>query len=79
MQKNKKHAGTLGDIGCLSFNGNKIITSGGGGMLLTNNRNLAAGLDTYLQAIKEPINYVHDDVGYNYRLTNLQAAVGCTT
>ena len=47
-------------------------------MLLTNNRNLAArARHLSTQAIKEPINYVHDDVGYNYRLTNLQAAVGC--
>ncbi len=77
-KKNKKHAGTLGDIGCLSFNGNKIITSGGGGMLLTNDRNLAIrARHLSTQAIKEPINYIHDDIGYNYRLTNLQAAVGC--
>ncbi len=74
----KKHTGTLGDIGCLSFNGNKIITSGGGGMLITNNRQLAIkARHLSTQAIVDPINYVNDDVGYNYRLTNLQAAVGC--
>ncbi len=72
-----KHAGTLGDIGCLSFNGNKIITSGGGGMIITNNKNLAEKCK-YLstQATNDSIIYRHDDIGYNYRLTNIQAAVG---
>jgi len=72
-----KHAGTVGDIGCLSFNGNKIITSGGGGMIITNNKKLANKCK-YLstQAINDPIIYRHDDIGFNYRLTNIQAAVG---
>lgn len=76
--KNKnKHVGTVGTLGCLSFNGNKIITSGGGGMILTNNKNLAlkAKLLT-TQAKKDPIFFIHDEIGYNYRLTNIQAAVG---
>jgi perosamine synthetase len=71
-------AGSLGDIACLSFNGNKIITSGGGGMIVTRNEEWAARtrhLST--QAKSDPVEYVHDEVGYNYRLTNLQAAMGC--
>ena len=73
----KKHAGTIGDIGCLSFNGNKIITSGGGGMIITNDKKLAEKCK-YLstQATDNSIIYKHDDIGYNYRLTNIQAAVG---
>tara|TARA_Y100001935_G_C17276944_1_gene495191 strand:- start:125 stop:1276 length:1152 start_codon:yes stop_codon:yes gene_type:complete len=72
-----KHVGTIGDIGCLSFNGNKIITSGGGGMIITNNKKLAEKCK-YLstQATNDPIIYKHNDIGYNYRLTNIQAAVG---
>ena len=72
-----KHAGTIGDIGCLSFNGNKIITSGGGGMIITNDKKLAEKCK-YLstQATNDSIIYKHDDIGYNYRLTNIQAAVG---
>ena len=73
----KKHTGTIGNVGCLSFNGNKIITSGGGGMILTNEKKLAK-YAKYLstQATDDPINYVHNDIGYNFRLTNVQAAVG---
>ena len=72
-----KHAGIIGDIGCLSFNGNKIITSGGGGMIITNDKKLAKKCK-YLstQATNDSIIYKHDDIGYNYRLTNIQAAVG---
>jgi len=70
--------GCLGDIACFSFNGNKIITTGGGGMLVTNNEEWARKAK-YLttQAKDDPIEYVHGEVGYNYRLTNLLAAVGC--
>lgn len=72
-----RFAGTIGDLGCLSFNGNKIITSGGGGMILTNNRNYAKkSLHLSTQASIDKFSYTHDDVGYNYRLTNIQAAVG---
>jgi dTDP-4-amino-4,6-dideoxygalactose transaminase len=72
-----KHAGTIGELGCLSFNGNKIITTGGGGMLLTANPPLAARAK-YLttQAKDDEVRFVHHEVGYNYRLTNLQAALG---
>jgi len=73
----KKHVGTLGDFGCLSFNGNKIITSGGGGMILTNNISYAKKAK-YLttQSKNDGIFFVHNEVGYNYRLTNVQAAIG---
>lgn len=69
--------GALGDIACFSFNGNKIITTGGGGMLTTDNEAWAQQAK-YLttQAKDDPIEYVHHEIGYNYRLTNLQAAVG---
>ena len=72
-----KHAGTVSDVGCLSFNGNKIITSGGGGMILTDDKKLAQKAK-YLstQAMDDPIRYIHNDIGYNYRLTNIQAAIG---
>jgi perosamine synthetase len=73
-----KKAGRFGDIACLSFNGNKIITCGGGGMLVTNNKRLAERA-RYLttQAKDDPVEYIHREKGYNYRLTNLQAALGC--
>ncbi len=73
----KKHSGTIGKFGCLSFNGNKLITTGAGGAILTQNKNLAAKA-RYLvnQAKNDPINYVHNEVGYNYRMSNLHAAVG---
>jgi dTDP-4-amino-4,6-dideoxygalactose transaminase len=72
-----KHTGTVGKIGCLSFNGNKIITAGGGGMILTNNLKIAKKAK-YLttQAKDDPISYVHNDIGYNFRLSNIQAALG---
>jgi len=72
-----KHTGTLGRIGCLSFNGNKIITTGGGGMILTDDVNLAEKAK-YLttQAKDDPVKFIHDEVGYNFRLTNIQAALG---
>tara|TARA_X000000950_G_scaffold277437_1_gene366851 strand:- start:12178 stop:13335 length:1158 start_codon:yes stop_codon:yes gene_type:complete len=73
----KKHSGTFGDIGCISFNGNKIITSGGGGMIITDNQffaNKARYLTT--QAKDDPIRYIHNEIGYNFRLTNIQAALG---
>jgi perosamine synthetase len=70
--------GNLGDIACFSFNGNKIITTGGGGMIVTNNEQWARKAK-YLttQAKDDPLEYVHNEVGYNYRLVNLLAAVGC--
>ena len=73
----KKHTGTIGRIGCLSFNGNKIITTGGGGMILTGDKKIAKKAK-YLttQAKDDPIYSIHNDVGYNFRLTNIQAALG---
>jgi dTDP-4-amino-4,6-dideoxygalactose transaminase len=69
--------GTFGLAGCFSFNGNKIITSGGGGMLTTASPEVAR-TSQYLstQARDDKLEYVHAAVGFNYRLTNLQAAVG---
>jgi perosamine synthetase len=71
-------AGTLGDVACFSFNGNKIITTGGGGMIVTNDEAWARKAK-YLttQAKDDPLEYVHNEIGYNYRLTNLLAAMGC--
>lgn len=74
-----QHAGTFGDIGILSFNGNKPVTAGGGGMIITNNE------FQYLQAKhlsttakqSHPWEFIHDQVGYNSRMPNINAAVGC--
>jgi aminotransferase in exopolysaccharide biosynthesis len=72
-----KHTGTIGKLGCLSFNGNKIITTGGGGMILTDNADLAEKA-IYLtnQAKDDGVRYIHNEIGYNFRLTNIQAALG---
>jgi aminotransferase in exopolysaccharide biosynthesis len=72
-----RHAGTIGKAGCLSFNGNKIITTGGGGMVLTDDDAFAERV-RYLstQAKDDPVRFVHNAVGYNHRLTNIQAALG---
>lgn len=69
--------GRFGDIACLSFNGNKLLTTGGGGMLLTENE-VWARRAKYLttQAKDDPLEFVHREVGFNYRLTNIQAALG---
>lgn len=70
--------GHLGDIACFSFNGNKLITTGGGGLIVTDNQAWAEKAK-YLttQAKDDPVEYVHREIGYNYRLTNVQAAMGC--
>lgn len=70
--------GALGDVGCFSFNGNKLLTSGGGGMVVCADADIARRV-RYLstQAKDDPVEYVHEEVGFNYRLTNMQAAVGC--
>jgi perosamine synthetase len=74
---NGRHTGTIGHMGVFSFNGNKIITTGGGGMLVTDDSQLAErALYLTTQAKDDPIRYVHNEVGYNFRLTNIQAAVG---
>ena len=74
----KRKVGRLGDVSCLSFNGNKLITTGGGGMLLTDNEEWASKA-RYLttQAKDDPVESIHGEVGFNYRLTNLQSALGC--
>lgn len=72
-----KFAGTIGDIGVYSFNGNKIITTGGGGMIVSNKQ---AYLDRCkhltTQAKSNELYFLHDEIGYNYRMTNIQAALG---
>ena len=72
-----RFAGTMGDIGVYSFNGNKIITTGGGGMIVSRNmEHLKEAKHLTTQAKADEANFIHDEVGYNYRLTNLQAALG---
>ena len=72
-----KYAGTIGDFGAFSFNGNKIITTGGGGAVTANSREKVDHI-RYLstQAKDDPHYYIHNEIGYNYRMTNLQAALG---
>ena len=72
-----KNTGAFGKVGCFSFNGNKIITSGGGGMIVTDD-NILAERARHLttQAKSDTFEYDHDEIGYNYRLTNIQAAMG---
>ena len=74
---NGAYAGTLGDVGCFSFNGNKIMSTGGGGMIVSHNKNYidhAKHLST--TAKRDPLTYFHDEIGYNYRLVNVLAAIG---
>lgn len=73
-----KHTGVFGDLGTLSFNGNKIMTTGGGGMILSGEE-FAARAKHLTTTAKKPhtYEYIHDEVGYNYRLPNLNAALGC--
>ena len=71
-----KHTGTVGDVGVISFNANKIITTGGGGMLLTNSKKIALNakhLST--QAKKDSVFFIHDDVGFNYKISNLNSSL----
>ena len=74
-----QHTGTFGQFGTLSFNGNKTITTGGGGAILTNDAGLARHARHLTTTAKLPHawDYVHDEIGYNYRMPNLNAAVGC--
>ena len=74
----QKHLGTFGDTGCISFNGNKIITTGGGGMVITNKKILAKKIKhlTTTAKLKHKWEYIHDEVGYNFRMPNLNAALG---
>lgn len=72
-----KHAGTFGVFGTSSFNGNKIITTGGGGMIFTQDEALAGRAKHLTTTAKtDPLDYFHDEVGYNYRLVNVLAAIG---
>lgn len=72
-----KHAGTIGDIGCFSFNGNKIMSTGGGGMIVSYNCDyLKRAKHLTTTAKRDAMTYFHDEVGYNYRLVNVLAALG---
>jgi perosamine synthetase len=74
-----KHTGTFGLLGTLSFNGNKTITTGGGGAVLTNDADLARHAKhlTTTAKLSHPWEFRHDEIGYNYRMPNLNAALGC--
>ena len=74
-----KHTGTFGKVGAISFNGNKTITTGGGGMMLFNDEELAAHAKHLTTQAKVPHRWEfrHDHVGYNYRMPNINAALGC--
>jgi aminotransferase in exopolysaccharide biosynthesis len=73
-----QHTGTFGEIGVLSFNGNKVITTGGGGMLLFQDEELARKAKhlTTQAKVPHPYEFVHDKIGYNYRMPNINAAIG---
>ena len=73
-----QHAGTFGQVGVLSFNGNKVITTGGGGAILTNDEQLATRARhlTTTAKVSHPWEYYHDEIGYNYRMPNINAALG---
>lgn len=71
------YTGTIGELGCFSFNGNKIVTTGGGGMIVTDNADYARRARYLIaQAKDDHLYYFHDTVGFNYRLSNIQAALG---
>ena len=75
-----KHTGTFGKVGVISFNGNKTITTGGGGMLLFQDEELGKQAKHLTTQAKVPHRweFVHDHIGYNYRLPNINAALGCS-
>lgn len=75
----ERHTGTFGRLATLSFNGNKVITTGGGGMIITDDEVLARRAKhlTTTAKVPHPYEFVHDEVGYNYRMPNLNAALGC--
>ena len=74
-----RHTGTFASMATLSFNGNKVITTGGGGMIITDDSELAkrAKYMTTTAKVPHPYEFVHDEIGYNYRMPNLNAALGC--
>jgi len=73
-----KHVGNFGLVGCISFNGNKIITTGSGGIILTNNKKISVKIRHLVQTAKvyHPYEYIHDEIGYNLRMSNLNASLG---
>lgn len=72
-----RYCGTIGDVGVYSFNANKIITTGGGGMVVSNNKDILDKIAFLsIQAKTDPLYFIHDEVGYNYRMSNIQAAFG---
>lgn len=74
---NGKHTGTFGDFGIYSFNGNKILTTSGGGMMVSNNKEWIDKAKFYSTQAKEPfVHYEHVEYGYNYRMSNVLAAIG---
>ena len=77
-KRNGKHSGTFGLLGCFSFNGNKIITTGGGGMICTSDEDLSKRLKHLSTTAKEshPYEFIHDEVAFNYRMPNINAALG---
>jgi perosamine synthetase len=76
---NRRHTGTFGRVGVLSFNGNKIVTTGGGGMIITDDQQLADRARHLTTTAKQPHRwaFMHDQVGFNYRMPNINAAMGC--
>jgi perosamine synthetase len=74
-----RHTGTFGKMGVFSFNGNKIITTGGGGMIITDDEATAKHAKHLTTTAKQPhrFEFIHDEIGYNYRLPNINAALGC--
>ena len=75
----ERHTGTYGNTGTLSFNGNKVITTGGGGMIITDDEHIAKQAKHISTTAKlpHPYEFFHDEIGYNYRMPNLNAALGC--
>ncbi len=74
---NDKKCGAIGDIGCFSFYANKVLTTGEGGMCITNNKEFADKMKKLRNHAFDVPRFVHNEVGFNYRITNLQAAIGC--
>jgi perosamine synthetase len=74
-----EHTGAIGKLAAFSFNGNKTITTGGGGMIITNDEDLAKRAKHITTTSRQPHPYafIHDEIGYNYRLPNINAALGC--
>lgn len=74
-----KHTGTFGKVGIISYNGNKTVTTGGGGMIITDDEEIAATAKyiTTTAKVPHPWEFFHDRLGYNYRMTNVNAAIGC--